>query len=302
MTTTEKAPKTRKPRTEKAPKEPRAPKPPREPRAAKAPRVKVVKAAKGIDPDAAPKEAAWPSSVRPSAMLLPARVAGRRLRQRAVKRSLSAVAVAAAVLGVIYIPVAAGASSAQSKLEAQQAIAAEHRAYLSENAGTQQYFDGFIVRRQAVAEALVKDVAYSAVIKAVNDANRAGAVFTEVIYSPKNASQGPGDPYAPSKAVGYMDVSGTVSSVGGVAELIGNLNQASDILTDPYVTSSAVGPSGTTFKLRVGFTDKAMSFKGEKFRPKDEDLATVAIDQDAAGAAAPASGAAATTELKDPAK
>lgn len=257
---------------------------PREPKAPKAARIKVTKAPKEIA--APPKEAAWPSPVRPSAMLLPPKVAGRRLHQRAVRHSLIAAAAAAALLALIYIPVAATTAAAQDKLDARLADAAEHRSYLSANDSVQKYFDGFITRRQAVAESLVKDVSYSTVLKAINDANTVGASFTEIHVSPKAAKPTTGEPFAASKAVGYMEVSGMATDVHAVSELIGSLARKSAILTDPYLVQSAVARGGTTFKFSIGFTDKAMSFKGETFRPSDQELAS--LDPDPQGAADPA--------------
>lgn len=278
--------------TERPQKQARAPKATKAP---KTPKIKVDKAPKSAA--TAPKEAAWPSTVRPSAMLLPAKVAGRRLKQRAVKRSLVAVGAAALILAVVYVPVAAGASSAQARLEDAQAVVDEHRSFLAANADTQNYFDGFITRRQAVAEALVKDVAYSAVVKAINDANTVGATFTEIHIVPKSSTPTTGELFVPSKAVGYLEVSGVAPTEAAVSDLIGALADAKDgLLTDSYLTQSGVARGGTTFKISVGYTEKAMSFKGEPFRPSDQENASIvpaAADPAAPDATAP------TTENKD---
>lgn len=277
--------------TERPQKQARTPKAPREP---KAPKIKVEKAPKAIA--AAPKEAAWPSAVRPSAMLLPAKVAGRRLKQRAVKRSLLATGAAALILAVIYVPVAAGTSSAQAKLQQSQAAVEEHRSFLAANADTQNYFDGFILRRQAVAEALVKDVAYSSVVQAINDANKIGATFTEIHIIPKSTTPTTGELFVPSKAVGYLEVSGVAPTEAAVSELIGALVDSKDgLITDSYLTQSGVARGGTTFKISVGYTEKAMSFKGEPFRPSDQENASIVPATDPAAADA----AATTTEIKD---
>jgi hypothetical protein len=278
----------------RAPKEPKAPKAARikEPKAPKAAKIKVTKAPKEIA-TAAPKEATWPSPVRPSAMLLPPKVAGRRLHQRAVKQSLIAAAAAAALLGLIYIPVAAATAAAQGKLDEQTATAAEHRSYLSANDSVQKFFDGFITRRQAVADALVKDVSYSAVLKAINDANKVGASFTEIHVSAKTAKPISGEPFAASKAVGYLEVSGMAADEHAVSELMGSLAEKNAILTDPYLIQSGVARGGTAFKFSIGFTDKAMSFKGETFRPSDQELAS--LDPGTQGTDAAAANPATTT-------
>lgn len=279
--------------TERPGKAPRAPKEPKAPKVAK---TKAVKAPK--EAPAPPKEAAWPSPVRPSAMLLPPKVAGRRLHQRAVKQSLIAAAAAAALLGLIYIPVAATTAAAQGKLDDQTAAAAEHRSYLSANDSVQKFFDGFITRRQAVAEALVKDVSYSTVLKAINDANKVGASFTEIQVGSKAAKPTTGQPFAASKAVGYMEVSGMATDEHAISELMGSLAEKNAILTDPYLIQSGVARGGTTFKFSVGFTDKAMSFKGEAFRPSDQEMASLDPGPQSTDPAAAADPAATTKDAK----
>lgn len=298
--TTERPGKEPRPRKEpKAPKEPKVkePRPPKEPKARK---EKAPKQPKAPREQPAPKEVSWPSPVRPSAMLLPPKVAGRRLHQRAVKHSLIAGAAALALLGLIYIPVNATASSAQAKLEDQQAQESAHKDYLASTESAQKYFDGFIIRRQAVADALVKDVAYSAVLKAMNDANKYGITITDA-HATKSVKPISGQPFAASKAVGYLEVAGTASDEHAVSQYIGALADNTTVLTDPYLNQSAVARGGTTFKLTIGFTDKAMSFKGESFRPSDQEIATLdpanVKAKPAAGAASATSSSA--TSLKD---
>lgn len=293
--TTERPGKEPRPRKEpKAPREPKvkAPRPPKETRPAREKTPKQPKAQR----EHGPKEVAWPSPVRPSAMLLPPKVAGRRLHQRAVKHSLIAGAAALAVMGLIYIPVNATALSAQSKLDAQHAEVTKHRDFLASTESVQKYFDGFIIRRQAVADALVKDVAHSAVLKAMNDANKFGITLTE-IHATKSVKPAAGQPFAASKAVGYLEVAGTARDEKAVSQYIGALAEDTTVLTDPYLTQSGDSRGGTTFKLSIGYTDKAMSFKGESFRPSDEEIAT--LDPSAlkgAAAASPAAGTADSTQ------
>lgn len=306
--TTERPGKEPRPRKEpKAPKEPRepktkAPRPPKEPKARK---EKAPRDPKAPREHAAPKEAAWPSPVRPSAMLLPPKVAGRRLHQRAVKHSLIAGTAALALLGLIYIPVAATASAAQDKLDEQQSQVSDHKNYLSSTETAQKYFDGFIIRRQAVADALVKDVAYSAVLKAMNDANKYGISITDA-HATKSVKPVTGQPFAASKAVGYLEVNGTASDEHAVSQYIGALADNTTLLTDPYLSKSAVSRDGTTFSLTVGYTDKAMSFKGESFRPSDQEIAS--LDPDTVKAMTPktpaagAASASSATSLKDVSK
>lgn len=295
--TTERPGKEPRPRKEpKAPREPKvkAPRPPKEPKPAKEKAPRQPKAPR----EHGPKEVAWPSPVRPSAMLLPPKVAGRRLHQRAVKNSLIAGAAALAVLGLIYIPVNATAMVAQDKLDAQLAEVAEHKEYLASTESVQKYFDGFIIRRQAVADALVKDVAYSSVLKAMNDANKFGITLTEV-HATKSVKPAAGQPFAASKAVGYLEVSGSASDEQAVSQYIGALAEDTTVLTDPYLTQSGDARGGTTFKMTIGYTDKAMSFKGESFRPSDEEIATLDPATLNAGAAAGDAAAAAGSTQSD---
>lgn len=278
---------TAEPKTARAPKTPRPPKaakPPKEPRTPKTRGPKGKAAAPAI---LEPKEATWPSPVKPSLMLLPPKIAGRRMHQHAVKR---AWLVAAAMLGltaVLYIPVTAAAGAAQADLDAATQESQDHRDYLSANAGVQSYYDGLVLRKQAVAETLVKDVSYAEVIKAVNDANHAGATFSQISVKPAKAKATTGQPFSASKAVGYLDLAGSAPSVQAVGQLVAGLQASKDMLTDAYVVESAVTKSGTQFKISVGYTEKAMSFKGEPFRPKPEELAAVAAEAaDEAAAAA----------------
>lgn len=268
-------------------KAPKTPKPPKAPKAVKAKGPKTAPAA--AKPET-PKEANWPSPVKPSLMLLPAKLAGRRAQQHAVKRAWILAGAMLGLAGLLYIPVAATTAAAQGDLDTATQEAQDHRDYLSANAGVQNYYDGLVLRKQAVAETFVKDVSYAGVIKAVMDANHSGATFSQISVKAGKAKSTSGQPFDSSKAVGYLDVTGSAPSVLSVAQLVSGLLANKDMLTDAYVTESAVTKSGTQFKLSVGFTDKAMSFKGEQFRPKPEELAAVAA------AAVPDDTADATTE------
>lgn len=257
-------------KTPKAPRPPKAPKPVKE----KTPRpARGTKTAPKADPIL--KEASWPSPVKPSLMLLPPKVAGRRMQRRAVKQSWILAAAMLGLTGLIYIPVAATTSAAASDLAAAQELSAGHRQYLTDNAPTQDYYDGLILRKQAAADALGQDIDYSAVINAIFAANTSGVTFSQIAVRPGTTSATTGDVFNPSRAVGYFDVTGTAPSLAAVGELVTSLKSSKDLLVDPYVTESNVARGATQFKVSVGFTDKAMSFKGEKFRPADADLAAV---------------------------
>ncbi|MCC3299252.1 hypothetical protein [Arthrobacter caoxuetaonis] len=268
----------------KTPKAPRA-KAPKPPKPAKPVKVKAPPAAKAPKPPAAPKvpkpdkaaaAAAWPDSTRPSLMFLPDKIRGARSRRRATRK---ATLMAAGILGltaVAYVSVASGTAAAQSDLDAANAVTAEHTAFLEEHSAFQNYYDGFIKQKSAVAGILEHDMTYSKVIKALNDANTVNAVFTTITKAESADACPSSDLFAPSVSVGCLEVGGHLPTIADVGTLAASLGSSKEFLTDPYVTESAAGDEGDAqFKLHIGYTDKAFSFKGEKFRPTDEELDSI---------------------------
>lgn len=245
-------------------KTPPAPKAPKAPRAEKLPKV-----------DKAAAAAVWPESTRPALMFLPEKVRGARSRRRATQRA-SLLAVGFLGLAVVaYGSVASGTAAAQADLDEANRITAEHTKYLEENSAFQEYYDGFIKQKSAVAGILENDMAYSKVIKALNDANTVGAVFTSISKSEGAEGCPSVDLFTPSVAVGCLEVNGRLQSLNDVGVFAASLGDSVEFLTDPYVTESNAGEQEATFRLSIGYTDKAFSFKGEKFRPTEEELASI---------------------------
>lgn len=263
MAPAEKAPKASKPpKVSKAPKTPKAPKAPDTPKAPKGPK-------------AAAAPVTWPDSTRPSLMFLPDKVRGARSRKRANQK---AALFALGLLGVAaagYISVAAGAAGAQADLDGANEVTAGHTRFLEEHAAFQDYYDGFIKQKSEVSGILANDMAYSKVVKALTDANKVGAVFTTISAVQGQEGCPSPDLFSPSMAVGCLEVSGLAPEMTDIATLIAALDASTEFLTDPYLTESTEGDDKASFKLNVGYTDKAFSFTGEKFRPTDEELASI---------------------------
>lgn len=271
-------------KTPKAPKlkSPKAPKPAKPVKARALPAPKPAKVPKPPAAPKAPKQdkaaaaAAWPDSTRPSLMFLPDKIRGARSRRRATRK---ATLLAGGILGLTvaaYVSVAAGTAAAQSDLDAANAVTAEHTAFLEQHSAFQDYYDGFITQKGAVAGILEHDMSYSKVIDALNEANTVDAVFTTITKAESAEACPSSDLFSPSVSVGCLEVGGHLPSISEVGALAASLGSSKEFLTDPYVTESATGDEGpASFKLHIGYTDKAFSFKGEKFRPSDEELASI---------------------------
>jgi hypothetical protein len=284
----------------KTPKDPKPPKAPKPPRPVKEKTPKSPRGSKAAPKDdLTPKEVSWPSPVKPSLMLLPPKVAGRRMHRRAVKQSWMLAAGMLGLTALIYIPVAATTTAATADLAAAQELSAEHRQFLADHAATQDFYDGLVLRKEAAAEALAQDIDYSQVINAVYTANKSGVTFTQIAVRPGTGDKTTGDVFNPSRAVGYLDITGTAPSLAAIGELSTSLKGSTELLVDPYVTESNIARGATQFKLSVGFTEKAMSFKGEKFRPTDAELAEVKAAAAAKAAAEAEQAAADATEELD---
>ncbi|MCC3292571.1 hypothetical protein [Arthrobacter sp. zg-Y1110] len=256
-----------------AQKTPKDPKPPKAPKAPKA--VKPPKTPAAPKPDKAAAAVIWPESTRPSLTFLPEKIRGARSRRRAAQKASLLAAGMLGVAVVAYISVAAGTAGAKADLNEANQVTAEHKQYLQEHAAFQDYYDGFIKQKSAVAGILEDDMAYSKVVDALNDANTVNAVFTTITKSESLEGCPSGDLFSPSVAVGCLEISGNLPSISDVGVLASSLGSSKEFLTDPYVTESAAGDGNASFKLSIGYTDKAFSFKGEKFRPTDEELASI---------------------------
>jgi hypothetical protein len=197
------------------------------------------------------------------------KVRGARERRKAIR---GAIVMSVGILGITvlgYVSVAAASAVAQAGLESEMAKTAAHQKVLEDNKPVQDFFDGLALRREAAVAALQQDVSNTSVLKAVNDANTVGAKFTSIVRSADAGACPAVDPFVPSLAIGCLQISGTASSVAAVGDLSARLLANKEILTGPYVTESAQSDDGTTFKLTVGYTDKAFSNKGKAFESAD---------------------------------
>lgn len=233
--------------------------------AAPKPKATKPKPAGKAKASAADREVTWPNPVKPSLVLLPAKVRGARARRKAIRGAtvMSVGLLGLTVLG--YVSVTAASSVAQAGLEAEMAKTASQQKILDANKPVQDFYDGLAVRREAAVAALQNDVANSTVLKAVSDANTVGAKLTSIIRTSDPAACPVVDPFSPSLAIGCLQISGTAPSIASVGGLAAGLSKNTEMLTAPYITESAQGEEGATFKLSVGYTDKALSNKGKAF-------------------------------------
>lgn len=236
------------------------------PKAKPAPKPKPKAKATGkARPDASEREVTWPSAVKPSLVLLPAKAKGARTRRKAIR---GAIIMSVGILGITvigYISVAAASAVAQGGLETEMAKTAGHQKILEDNKPVQDFYDGLIQQREAAVTALAPDVSNANILKAVNDANTVGATFASITKLADPGACSSVDPFTPSIAVGCLQISGTAPSISAIGELVGRMSASTEMLTAPYVSESTVSEGAAAFKLSVGYTDKAFSNKGKAF-------------------------------------
>lgn len=233
--------------------------------AKKAPPKPKTKPAAKSKASAADREVTWPNPVKPSLVLLPAKVRGARARRKAI-RGATIMSVGLLGLTVVgYISVSAASSVAQNGLEAEMAKTASQQKVLDANKPVQDFYDGLTARREAAVAALQNDVSNTNVLKALDSANTVGATFKSITKTADASACPVVDPFLPSQAIGCLQVSGITSSVADVGRLSSALLGNKEILTAPYVTATADGDKATSFELTVGFTSKALSNKGQPF-------------------------------------
>jgi hypothetical protein len=266
ITTEPKPAKAKKPRPEPRPKVPREPKPPKAAKAPKEPKTPAVKA---------PPAPVWASPVKPSLVLLPVKARGLKARRKAVRQS---VFMALGLLGLTagaYLVVLAGAAGAQNEVNKEADITAKATQYLAQNRDVQEYANGFIERKTVASEVLGDDVAYSRVIQALRNANTVGATYRSVATAAAGAQCMSASPFAPSSSVGCLEVQGTVKDLSSVALLVGELNKDKTMLSEVYLTEASAKDGVFLFKITVGYTGKALSGKGEPFKPSPEELSSL---------------------------
>lgn len=273
---------TKKPKTARAPKEPkiREPKPPK---AVKAPKneasPKAPAKAKG------PAPVVWPSSVKPSLIFLPEKIRSAQAYKRSVSQAIMMSAALIGVTAIFYAGTAATAMAARSDLAQQAGIEAQLKAQIAGNQQVQAYYDGFIVSKQVVSDTLKPDTTYSSVLNAIQSANTVGANFTSM--KKKLPGECPaGDPFAPVASIGCVELSGTAPDITSITTLLAGLQSKTGLLTNPYISESGAGPTGATFKMTVGYTDQALSHKGDAYIPTAAEVAALNSSPDASTPAA----------------
>jgi hypothetical protein len=231
----------------KAPKEPKTPKAPAPPKASKgSPAAKTV---------------VWPSNVKPSLVFLPEKIRDAQAYKRSVRQAMMLSVASLGATAVIYAGTAATSLSARGELAEQTTLAAQLKGKIASNQQVQEYYDGFIISKQVVSDTLKSDTAHSRVLNEIQSANTVGAQFQSI--KKKLAAECPsGDPFAASVAVGCFELSGTAPEISSITTFLTGLQAKTEVLTNPLISESGADASGAaTFKMTVGYTDKAISGK-----------------------------------------
>jgi hypothetical protein len=262
--------------SKRQPKEPKV-KAPKEPKAPKAP--VTPKASKG---NPAAKAVVWPSSVKPSLVFLPEKIRDAQAYRRSVRQAMLLSVAALGATAVIYAGAAATAISARGELAEQTTLATQLKGQIASNQQVQEYYDGFIISKQVVSDTLKSDTAHSRVLSEIQSSNTVGAQFQSI--KKKLAAECPsGDPFAASVAVGCFELSGTAPDISSITTFLTGLQAKTEVLTNPLISESGSDASGSaTFKMTVGYTDKAISGKGDPYIPTDAELAALNSTSDAA--------------------
>lgn len=255
---------------------PKSPKTPKAQKPAKVPRAKS-------DPSAT-KATVWAPAVKPSLVLLPPKARGLKARRQAVRR---AVFMSLGLLGLTagaYLVVLAGVAGAQAEVDKEAEVTSTQTEFLAQHRDVQEFADGFVERKAAASNALDQDVSYSRVVQAIQGANSVGASFSSIKTAAPGVACVSPSPFAPSSALGCLEVSGKAPSVSAVGQLVAALNADKTVLTEPYLTESVATEGGATFKISVGYTEKALSLKGQKFKPAPEEVSSTATPPATQGA------------------
>lgn len=238
--------------------------------------------------DPARQEVTWDSPVRPKLIFLPPKIRDAQAHRKAVQRSI--------VMSMVMLLAAGGGyfvTTAQVALEDQRLAVEEERtaalaAEIAENRPIEDYLNGLIERKTMVSDALANDLSHHRIVGAILTANTVGATFNSITRADPNegVTCESGNPFIESAAIGCMVIEGQAPSIAQAAEFASALEGAQGILTDAYVTGSGTSDSeeGAAFRIVVGYTTEALSYKGDAFQPTEEELASVLKTDDATSA------------------
>lgn len=265
--------------SKRQPKEPKV-KAPKEPKAPKSPKAPATPRASKGSPAA--KAVVWPSNVKPSLVFLPEKIRDAQAYRRSVRQAMLLSVAALGATAVIYAGTAATSIAARGELAEQTTLAATLKTQIASNQQVQEYYDGFIISKQVVSDTLKSDTAHSRVLSEIQSANTVGAQFQSI--KKKLAAECPsGDPFAASVAVGCFELSGTAPEITSITTFLTGLQAKTEVLTNPLISESGADASGmATFKMTVGYTDKAISGKGDPYIPTDAELAALNSTSEAA--------------------
>lgn len=215
---------------------------------------------------------AWPSAVRPALVFLPPKIRSAQTFKKSVRQSMMMSVGMLALAGVAYVAVVASTGGVEQDLAESKERGVRLTQEIAEEKPVQDYWLGVVERKAAVADALENDLAYGKVVSTVMDANSVGATFTKISTPDAGDSCTTSNPFVENKSVGCLEVTGTVENVRDIGTLVDRLNNAGDLLTNAYTTETTTVNDVVTFKLTVGYTEKALSFKNEPFRPSEEEM------------------------------
>lgn len=216
---------------------------------------------------------AWPSAVRPALVFLPPKIRSAQTFKKSVRQSMMMSVGMLALAGVAYMAVAASTGNAEEELAESKDRGVQLTQEIAEEKPVQDFWLGVVERKAAVTDALENDLAYGRVVSAVMDTNSVGATFTKISTPDGGESCTTSNPFVENKSIGCLEVTGTVENVRDIGTLVDRLNNAGDLLTNAYTTETTTVNDVVTFKLTVGYTEKALSFKNEPFRPSEEEMA-----------------------------
>lgn len=209
---------------------------------------------------------------------------------KVASKMMKKLAISAAGVMVVLSAATLGASMfINAGLAKEQAINADTKKQVEALQPVAKYYDDFVISQGAASAVLSKDIVWSKIqdqlaaalpegSKITNEATRYG----QVCASPT--------PFEPSSTIGCVSLDVTVPSYAALGTLIDNLDQKSESISDPYVTTTSNADEvGVTAAITFNFNATVVSTKYSEFlqESKDAGVTPAAPAADPAAPAAP---------------
>lgn len=232
---------------------------------------------------ASPAASGPAAGYKPSALLMPPRVMDNRAK---ASTSRKALLVAGAVLGAAGLATAGLlVTTAASNAELKETTASNDAllARTSALAPVGSFYRGFDARQGAVADQLVSDVDYAAVLAQITAAVPPDASVTSLVTDFGTTCAGP-DPYRASPGLGCVTLTASAPGLDSAGLFVSNvetLPEGGRVVIDPYVTRNEVTPSSAgeagavEFTSTINFTSSALSSRFADLMPAKDDSATL---------------------------